>query len=38
LRMVGPVYQFRHAHLQDRLAEQASPPALSHDASEASAV
>jgi hypothetical protein len=24
LRAVGPVYQFRHARLQDRLAEQAS--------------
>jgi hypothetical protein len=23
LRIVGPVYQFRHARLQDRLAEQA---------------
>jgi hypothetical protein len=23
LRTVGPVYQFRHARLQDRLAEQA---------------
>ena len=26
LRTVGPVYQFRHARLQDRLAEQASAP------------
>lgn len=25
LRTVGPVYQFRHARLQDRLAEQAAP-------------
>lgn len=25
LRIVGPVYQFRHARLQDRLAEQARP-------------
>jgi hypothetical protein len=25
LRIVGPVYQFRHARLQDRLAKQASP-------------
>ena len=24
LRTVGPVYQFRHARLQDRLADQAS--------------
>lgn len=28
LRTVGPVYQFRHARLQDRLAEQASTTAL----------
>jgi hypothetical protein len=27
LRIVGPVYQFRHARLQDRLAEQARPSA-----------
>ena len=27
LRTVGPVYQFRHAHLRDRLADQESPPA-----------
>jgi hypothetical protein len=25
LRTVGPVYQFRHARLQDRLAGQAAP-------------
>ena len=25
LRTVGPVYQFRHARLQDRLARQATP-------------
>jgi hypothetical protein len=25
LRTVGPVYQFRHARLQDRLAEQQFP-------------
>jgi hypothetical protein len=35
LRIIGPVYQFRHARLQDRLAgqvyrsaSQADPPAL----------
>lgn len=28
LRTIGPVYQFRHARLQDRLAEQLSAPAL----------
>src|SRR5215831_17314614 len=27
LRIVGPVYQFRHARLQDRLAKQAPPTA-----------
>jgi hypothetical protein len=26
LRTVGPVYQFRHARLQDRLAGQDQPP------------
>ena len=31
LRIVGPVYQFRHARLQDRLAEQASPAARQPD-------
>ena len=25
LRTVGPIYQFRHARLQDRLAQQATP-------------
>ena len=37
LRTVGPVYQFRHARLQDRLAEQASPPAPTNDSSEPAA-
>jgi hypothetical protein len=35
LRTVGPVYQFRHARLQDRLAEQASVPVPAHDPSKA---
>jgi hypothetical protein len=32
LRTVGPIYQFRHARLQDRLAGQAGPnePAARH--------
>jgi hypothetical protein len=32
LRTVGPVYQFRHARLQDRLAQQATPKAPLRDA------
>lgn len=32
LRTVGPVYQFRHARLQDRLAQQATPNAPRRDA------
>jgi hypothetical protein len=31
LRVVGPVYQFRHARLQDRLACQATPAAIPAD-------
>ena len=31
LRTVGPVYQFRHARLQDRLAQQAVPTEPRHD-------
>jgi hypothetical protein len=38
LRTVGPVYQFRHAHLQDRLAEKASPPVSTNDPSDATTV
>ena len=38
LRTVGPVYQFRHARLQDRLAEQAKAPALAQDPSKVTAV
>jgi hypothetical protein len=38
LRTVGPVYQFRHAHLQDRLGEKASAPVSTIDPSEATAV
>lgn len=38
LRTVGPVYQFRHARLQNRLAEQASPPVSAQDSSKATAV
>lgn len=38
LRTVGPVYQFRHARLQDRLAEQATASAAAHDPSKATAV
>jgi hypothetical protein len=38
LRTVGPVYQFRHARLQDRLAEQPSAPAPAHDPSKSTAV
>lgn len=33
LRTVGPVYQFRHARLQDRLAEQGAPPVPTNEAS-----
>jgi hypothetical protein len=38
LRTVGPVYQFRHARLQDRLAEQASPLIPAQDPAKATAV
>ena len=38
LRTVGPVYQFRHARLQDRLAEQAVAPVLARDPSTATSV
>jgi hypothetical protein len=38
LRTVGPVYQFRHARLQDRLAEQGSPSVSTSDPSEVTAV
>jgi hypothetical protein len=38
LRTVGPIYQFRHARLQDRLAEQAVTPVPAQDASKATAV
>ena len=31
LRTVGPIYQFRHARLQDRLAQQATPNELPRD-------
>jgi hypothetical protein len=31
LRIIGPVYQFRHARLQDRLAGQAYRPAIQPD-------
>ena len=31
LRTVGPIYQFRHARLQDRLAQQATPNELRRD-------
>jgi hypothetical protein len=37
LRTVGPVYQFRHARLQDRLAEKASTPVSTNDPSESTA-
>jgi hypothetical protein len=37
LRRVGPVYQFRHARLQDRLAAQACAPVLDRDPSHVSA-
>jgi len=32
LRTVGPIYQFRHARLQDRLAEQAAEVAMTTNA------
>jgi hypothetical protein len=38
LRIVGPVYQFRHARLQDRLAEQASTSAPAQEPTGAPAV
>jgi hypothetical protein len=34
LRTVGPVYQFRHVRLRDRLAEQASPPISTNETSQ----
>jgi hypothetical protein len=37
LRTVGPIYQFRHARLRDRLAEQASSPIPTDDSSRATA-
>jgi hypothetical protein len=38
LRTVGPIYQFRHARLQDRLAEQTRTPTPAQDPSKATAV
>ena len=35
LRTVGPVYQFRHVRLRDRLAERASPPVSTNETSQA---
>jgi hypothetical protein len=38
LRTVGPIYQFRHARLQDRLAEQARGLVSPHDASKVTTI